>query len=117
MAAASKVWKTVIKMKLFQVGQKHFENMGIDARLLSKKQPFNAKNGFASCIYCLDVITTIVYLLYEAHTFHDYADSVYSSSVAVNSCVIFIIIFLKMPKFFEFIKKFEKLVESRMLYL
>lgn len=100
-------------MKLFQTGQKYFENMGIDSRQLRKNHPhFNTKNVLASCIFCLDVISATVFLLYEAHTFYDYADSVYSTSCAENSCVIFMIIFWKMPKFFKFIKKFENLVES-----
>ena len=102
-------------MKLFQISQKCFRNMGIDSHQLSKNHPFNLKNVLASFIFCSDVVLANVFLLHEAHTFYEYADSVYSSSTVESSCVIFMIIFWKMPKFFEFIKKFENLVENSKL--
>lgn len=98
-------------MKLFQTSQKYFENFGIDSRQMSKNHLFNAKNVLASAVLCLDILSSGAFLLYEAQTFYEYADSVYTTSCAENSCVIYMVIFWNMRKFFKFIEKFENLVE------
>lgn len=100
-------------MKLFQTSQKYFENYGIDFHQMGKRHLFNIKNVMASTVFCLDFISASAFLMCEAQTFNEYADSVYSLSCVINSFVIYVVIFLKMRKFFKFIKKIEKLVESR----
>lgn len=100
-------------MKLFQSSLKYFENMGIDSRQMRKRHLFNTKNVLALCMLFLNTISAAAYLRYEANTFYEYADSVYATSCGIMSCVIFMVVFWKMKKFFRFIKKFENLVESR----
>lgn len=107
----------VIKMKLFQKSQEYFKNMGIDSRQMSKSHLLNTRNVQAFCMIFLDVVSTMGFLWYDAHTFYEYADSVYTTSCGIMSIVIFSVIFWKMRKFFEFIETFENLVSSSELSL
>lgn len=83
---------------------------------------FNKRIFFVSFLYSLTIISYSLYFIYDANTFWEYTNSIYSTTTFILNVTCFAIIILQLKNLFEFIEKCEKIVHksqsqaTRMIY-
>lgn len=100
------------KMKLFQTFKRDIVMLGINLNQPNNKEFFN-ENIFVSislCVLCM--ILTGVFICCEANTFIEYTEPIYLLSAAVIITNAFVHTIIKIQMIFEYIGRFEKIVNS-----
>lgn len=97
-------------MKLFQTVLEKFEYLGI----CSTPQPnkINKKIILTYVINGFALISTCLYLFYDANAYEDYAMGIYMFGAAMFVLFAFLGIHLNSKKMFALIEKLEKVVEK-----
>lgn len=104
-------------MKFFQSIQEYFAIMGINSSQSVDVHPFNRSNLITLLIFCMLVITSNKFLLFEAKYFEEYIDSFYLTCTGTLAAINFVVIIWKMTKVFEFIKGLESVVHRSKCYI
>lgn len=100
-------------MKHFQVVQKNFAFLGINAN----QSGFNEKLVKTCLIYGLTVTSSVLFLFFEAKTFLEFTSNIYITTAIAVINAYFIIWILKLEKFFNLIHKLETLIEGSECFL
>lgn len=100
-------------MKIFQAIILNISNVGIIWPQKHKKHPFNAKNLTILFNLGLYSVLAVLFLLLEAETFSEYADSFYLIVTNIFCAVLFATTIWKTPKIFELITSFETIIQKR----
>lgn len=107
------------KRKVFRIPLKIFATLGIRAKLAKQAEwensPLNGKifMGFLICGCALS--WTFVFMLYDAKTFLEYAQTIYTCTFGTLMTVSLLVIVLKVEKLFEIINGFDTLVNTSKL--
>lgn len=106
------------KIKLFRTIQTNFALLGISSHQSVQQCPFNVRNLLTIFSIGFSAISTTINLLYIASSFKEYADSVYVTSSAVLTFVIYLLFVWKMRLIFELVDDLEKTCnESEKLWM
>lgn len=97
-------------MTLFPFIRKKFEILGII--LYQSEHHLNKRIWFYSFSYSLSCISYSLFLYYEANTFWEYTNSIYSTTTLFLNVACFIIIIFQTGNLFEFIGNCEKFVHK-----
>lgn len=101
-------------MKIFQTIQRCFKAM--DIRAFSPTNGFHRftlKNSLSCILAVLNILSAVAYGLFEAETFLEYLNSIYSV-LGVTICFAFYLMFLfKMENVFRLIENFENQIKRR----
>lgn len=103
-------------MKIFEAIVLNFKINGIYWPQKYKKHPFNLKNLTILFISGLYALLAVLFLLIDAKTFTEYADSFYLIATTIFCPVIFNAIVLKTPEVFDLINSFEEIIQKRKFY-
>lgn len=100
------------KLKLFELPQEHFAIAGITSALASQPYPFNAAVLSGFLLLALSIYMTSVFLIYDAETFAEYTQSVYTDTLLTLIIFALLILILKVKSLFEFINGCEDLAST-----
>lgn len=101
------------KMKIFQLIQKTFEASGIRRAQAHKKHPFNKKNSTIYLFLIQFTISVHLFLIFQAETFREYADSFFMCMSTIFVFVCFMVTLWKQKNIFDLIDDFEDIIERR----
>lgn len=99
-------------IKFFQTLQENFAIVGIRSNQSIQKSPFNRRNSVALFMHSILVVLSLLYVLYDAHSFQEYTNGLYSVLAFIVSVICFIIIIWTTDKWFEFIEFLENTVNK-----
>lgn len=102
-------------MKIFQLLKKPFGVLGIHPPKSFDENPITLRRLITLFILIQFSIASIVFFLFEATTFIEYADSFYISATAMLKVCVFSAILWKLIKIFELIENFEEIIQNRAL--
>lgn len=102
-------------MKIFQLLRKPFGVLGIYPPKRFDENPITFKRLITLFILVQFSLTSIVFFLFEAATFIEYADAFYISATAMLKVYVFSAILRKLIKIFELIENFESIIQNRAL--
>lgn len=101
-------------MKLFVLLQSQFKILGIHAvRKNDPNDKLNANNCMASLFVLHFLITSAIYLIVDARSIQEYADSFYGFTTALTSVIIIVVIISKRASIFRLIENMESAIEER----
>lgn len=100
-------------MKIFQTFIINLRTAGIYWPQKYQTHPFNGKNIAILFNLGLFIVLAMVFILLEAETFSEYADSFYLIATTIFCEVMFVVTIWKTPKFFQLINDFETLIQKR----
>lgn len=95
-------------MPITQAIQTSYALLGIDSNPSSQSSALNLRSTAAVIVYCLCVLSTGAYLLYEAETFGEYMDSVYITSATVIDTFTYFSFLWRLRKFSAFVNSLEQ---------
>ena len=104
------------KLKIFKLIQKNFKVVGIEPSLVAQKYPINRKILVGFLMLSFSFIWNLMTILYEANTFVEYTQSIYTCSLAALIFLALVILLLNVTKMFNLIdgcSKFANLSESK----
>lgn len=99
-------------MAIFQPIRNRLATIGI---IVYQKYPLSFKNLLTFFMLSLGVILNCAFLLYEAKTFKEFADSVCSSTAMISATIVFGIFIWKTFPLYDSFDKMEKSVTKREL--
>ena len=91
-------------MKIFEAFHKNFEFFGLN----SKKSRWNVKSIVSFCIYSLSSCSGIMFVIFKANTFLEYAMSIYILTANFATWFGFSVLLFQKDKLFKLIHKLEK---------
>lgn len=97
-------------MKILQPIRNDFEVVGV---VPYQKCPFNSKNLRTFFALSIGALLNGVYLLLEAETFKEYADSFCSMSIMIVATMLFSIMIWKTPSLYHLLNTLEENVTKR----
>lgn len=100
-------------MKILQLIQKHYEGVGLSVPDPITDRRFNSTSIFYLGVLSCFVMTTTAFLLFEARTFSEIAESAYISSGMMVIWVDFIVPILKLETLFSLIRNIESTIQKR----
>lgn len=100
------------KIKIFELTQKNFASIGIDASLMAQPYPFNDKILFDFLILISSIVCHLMFTFCEAKTFSEYVRSIYMFSLATLTILILVIVILNVTKIFNLIEGAENLANT-----
>lgn len=100
-------------MKIFQSIRHHFEFVGISQAQSLRKHPFNLRNLAILLIYLQFLITSTAYVLFEAKTIREFADSFYAASTTAGVSNVFTWNMVNMANIFQLIDNSAMIIEKR----
>lgn len=100
------------KLKIFQLTQRNFAMFGVDRTLLLQPYPFNTKIciGMLTAVYA--VISNLLYLIFEAETFNEFAQYIFLDSSAIFMMLLQVICILNVKQLFQLIDSFENFINK-----
>lgn len=103
-----------LKVKAFEVVQKHYATIGIISIPLqsSQKYPFSVRVFGGFLLFGCSIASHFVYMFYEANNFMEYMDCICATFASIMLFACFAIINSERTLLFESIDKIEKLIES-----
>lgn len=102
-------------MKLFQLIEKALGILGIFPPKQPEENPITWRRLTTLFILVQFSISSIVFFLFEAATFREYADSFYISATAMLKVCTYIVALYKSKKMFGLIQKLEFVIHTREL--
>lgn len=99
-------------VKLFQLVQKIYKMMGICPPQPDQKHSFNSRILVVLFIVSQFLFSSVAFLLFQASSIQNRADSFYFSLSIANCGVYIIVSHWKIPKILNLIENFEKFVEQ-----
>ena len=99
-------------MLIFRSIQKYFAIAGINSYQSLQVHPFNTRNLIIFSIYGLCTVSNVIYFLYVANNFTEYADIIYRISTLTMCAVIYAILVSKMDKIFEIFDTLESVIDK-----
>lgn len=101
------------KLKAFETTQKNFAMIGIRRELLTQSYPLNGK-VFTVFLWPIMAVNFIyMYARNDIETFVEYTQSMFMASTAILVIFALIILMLKVKKLFEFIDRFDSMINTR----
>lgn len=102
-------------MKLFQLIEKPFDILGIYPPKHPDESPLTIRRFITLLILLQFSILALIFFLFEAATFREYADSFYVSATAMLKVCNYTVILCKLTKIFGLIQRFELVIHTREL--
>lgn len=100
-------------MKLFATVRVYFGIMGIrSSSQQPRKYSFNSVSLAILATLVYFSVATTAFILYDAESFKQFADSFYSTATAIATTLNFIAIICNSSIFFELIESFENAIET-----
>lgn len=100
-------------MKIFQYVQKLYGVLGIHQPNANKNNTWNRRKVLTYFMLVQLTGTSIIFFLFEAKTFKEYADSFYISATASLKVCTYTVSLWKMPKVFKLIDNFQNFIQKR----
>lgn len=100
-------------MIIFQSIQKYFSILGINSSALRKNQVFNIRNVLTVFLFGVLSVSTTEFLVFEATSFREYADSFYSACTISLVGANFAVLMWKTAKVFTFIEELQNIIQER----
>lgn len=100
-------------MKIFQYVQKLYGVLGIHRSNSNKNNTWNRRKVLTYFMLVQFTGTSIIFFLFQAKTFKEYADSFYISATASLKVCTYTVSLWKMPKVFKLIDNFENFIQKR----
>lgn len=94
---------TLPEMKAFNTILKNFAVVGYSPALVTQSYPFNWKIIMGFLLLTSNITFLCVFIFNYAETFFEYTQSIYIASVVGLFIFIFLILILKVEKFYEWI--------------
>lgn len=96
-------------MKFFQISQKNFSLLGI-----IEEQSNSTRNKLMMIylIYGLGIISTVLFLVFEANTFIQYVDNAFITVSTIVACICFTFIAVRRDQLVELIDFAEEIVDK-----
>lgn len=100
------------KLKTFESTRKYYALVGITSILAKRAHPFNGSIlcdflVLGSCIFC-----TFVFVIFDAETFAEYTQAIYTSSIAMQIMFTLLITISKVDKLFGLIHGCDNLINT-----
>lgn len=102
------------RMNIFQTVQQNLSHLGISHYNSIQNCSINERNMPITVMLCTLTAINLMYLCHVATTFNEYADSVYSCLLQLNTAIIFIGVIWRMRKLFNCLKQTEKITNESM---
>lgn len=99
-------------MKILQIAQENFSIIGIDANQSTQKFPLNTRNSLVLFTLCSVLASDLMYLIYDANDFKDYAVAILASCTMILSVLIYASILVKMRIIFDFLHRLEEIINN-----
>lgn len=99
-------------VKLFQLVQKIYKMMGICPSQPDQKYPFNLKTLIVLLIVIQFLLSSMAFLIFQADSTQERADSFYFSLSIANCAVYIIVSHWKIVKILKLIESFEEFIEQ-----
>lgn len=100
------------KFKVFEMSRKYFAIIGITPSLVHQSCPFNGTILFEFLLFGAAIYGTFAFLIYDAETFAEYTQSVYTSSVVIFVILGLLILMLKIEKLFALLNGCDVLANT-----
>lgn len=100
------------KFKVFEMSQKYFAIIGITPSLKHQSCPLNETILFEFLLFGAAIYGTLAFLIYDAKTFSEYTQSVYTSCVVIFVTLGLLILRLKIEKLFALINGCDVLANT-----
>lgn len=104
--------KSVHQIKIFQTIKKNLSTIGIGPNSAKQLRPFNAKIFVNLSAVGIGFIGTLMYIIIEARTFLEFAQSIYMCSTFVLVACILMTLIFNLSELFETIDNCESLVNT-----
>lgn len=89
---------------IFEVVQKNFYKLGINAKQSKKSNPINKRIFVGLVGLFFNALFQILFIVNEAQGFQEYIQAIYMSSIGTFSFTLLVTIILQMESFFDFIQ-------------
>lgn len=99
-------------MKIFESLRQYYEFVGISSTQ-TRKHPFNIRNVAILAIFAQFGMTTMAYLLFEAKTIREFADSFYAASTTAGVSNVFTWNIYNMANIYQLIDNCDAIVQER----
>lgn len=103
---------TLLELKAFNTIRKNFAMVGYSPTLVTQSYPFNWKIFIGFLLLISNITFVCVFIFNDAETFFEYTQSIYIASVVGLFIFIFVILILKVEKFFEWINRSDRMVNT-----
>lgn len=100
------------KVKVFQTIQRQFAILGINSDLIDKPYPFNRRIFIGFLILYSAFSSYLIFIIYEADTFYECAQSIYFSSVVILVAFCLMILLFRVHKLFKLITSVQNVIET-----
>lgn len=101
-----------LEMKILQIAQENVSIIGIDANQSTQKFPLNTRNSLVLFTLCSVLASDLMYLIYDANDFKDYAVAILASCTMIVSILVFAYILVKMRIIFDFLHRLEEIINN-----
>lgn len=91
------------KLQAFEVIQKNLATAGIIPKLAHQPYPFNWTISFGFVLLGSSIYCTSVFIIYDAKTFAEYTQSVYTDSLITLIILALVITIIKVEKLFQYV--------------
>lgn len=99
-------------LKLFQLTQIYFQNLGIYPKKPNQKYSFNVISFFILLSMLVIIISTAAFFFLKAETIDEYSDTFYVSSSVTAYVIFFLINIWKMSTILQLIEMYEEFVRK-----
>lgn len=100
------------KLKAFEINKKYFTTIGITPNLTDQSWPLNGIILFEFLMLGSAICCTFVFIIYDAETFGDYTQSVYTGSVVTFGILALVILIVKADKLFAIFNGCDEIVNT-----
>lgn len=100
------------RRKIFAIPLKYFALVGINKNLALQPYPLDDKIFMGLLIYGLCVYSIIVHVIYDAHSFNEYTQSMFALNFMAAVCSCFLILIFNIEIMFEYISICGQLVHT-----
>lgn len=101
---------------IFQTILKQFESLGnYRVQAFQKAQRFNVKIAAIIFLFFTFTVSSVLFLVIEANSSKDYADSFYLSTTTVSGSLAVVIVIWNADKFYSLCDKFQNTIQKRKL--
>lgn len=106
------VEKSQIQMEIIRVIYKYWIRMGLTPQQSIRNHPFNIRNSAILFIYGIQLTFNTMYLIHDAATLDEYADSIDLISMSTLGVSLFSYATWKMAEIYQFTENLEDLVDA-----
>lgn len=112
---ATATTRAASKIKLFQLTQKYYHDIGIFPSQMQPNSHFNWNNVLILCVCAESFVAILAYFFFEAKTMIELAMTFYTSTAVLSAICYTLINIYQRDDIFRTIEHFEEFIEQRKL--